>query len=128
MNLKLIRSAPIDRIGRLILSGLILAASVAIAADPQLHIDEVQAKKAAIEKPAPAYPMMARQLKISGDVHVEAIVAEDGTVEEVRIPSGNPVLTKAASDAVKKWRFKPFEANGKPSRAIVSLSFEFAAR
>ena len=53
---------------------------------------------------------------------------EDGTVEEVRIVTGNLVLTKSAVEAVKRWRFKPFEADGKPSKAFVSLSFEFGAR
>ena len=112
---------------RRVLCGL-LAAAFALAADPQLHLDEAQAKKAAIDKPAPPYPLTARQLKISGDVHLDAIVAADGTVEEVRIVTGNLVLTKPAAETVKKWRFKPFEVNGKPARAMISLSFEFGAR
>jgi protein TonB len=111
-----------------LISTLILPAFFAIAGDVQLDIEEVDAKKAAIDKPAPTYPIAARQLKISGDVHVEATVAADGSVEDVRVVSGNPVLTKPAADAVKRWRFKPFEVNGKPARAIVNLSFEFGTR
>jgi len=107
---------------------LTLTVCFAFAADPQLRIDEAQAKKAAIEKPAPAYPVTARQLKITGDVHLEAVVAADGSIEDVKILSGNAVLTKPAVEAVRKWRFKPFEADGKPTRALVSLSFEFGAR
>lgn len=116
------------RLIRKAVAGCILAVSLAAAADPQLRIAEPEAKKAAIEKPAPAYPLTARQLKITGDVHLEAIVAADGTVEDVRILTGNAVLTKPAVEAVRKWRFQPFEAAGKPARAIVSLSFEFGAR
>jgi len=124
VKLKRIRRMLIKRLYCGLLSGLFLVAFAA-AADPQLHIDEVQAKKAAIDKPAPPYPLTARQLKISGDVHLQAVVAADGTVEEVRILDGNLVLTKPAAETVKKWRFKPFEANGKFTRALVSLSFEF---
>lgn len=108
--------------------GLIVVAATILAADPKLRIEEAQAKKAAIDKPAPAYPVMARQLKIAGEVHLEAIVAEDGTVEDARVVSGNAMLTKPSAEAVKKWHFKPFEIDGKPARAIVALSFEFGAR
>lgn len=111
-----------------VLSGLLLAVALAAAADPELHVDEAQAKRAAIDKPAPLYPVTARQLKIAGEVRVEAVVATDGTVEDVRIVSGSPVLTKSSAEAVKKWRFRPFETNGKAVRAVVSLSFEFGAR
>ena len=117
-----------SRLGRRILSGLILSAGLAVAADPRLRIEEAQAKKAALEKPAPAYPLTARQLKLSGEVHLDAIVAADGTVEEARIVSGNPILTKPAVEAVRKWRFQPFTVDGTPSRALVALSFEFGAR
>ena len=122
-----IRNLSLNRLWRLSI-GLTLTVCFAFAADPQLRIDEAQAKKAAIEKPAPAYPVTARQLKITGDVHLEAVVAADGSIEDVKILSGNAVLTKPAVEAVRKWRFKPFEADGKPTRALVSLSFEFGAR
>jgi len=107
---------------------LLLAVSCVFAADPDLRVSEATAKKAAIEKPAPAYPIAARQLKVSGSVAVEAIVSESGSVEEVRTVSGNPILSKAVVEAVKKWRFQPFEAEGKKVKAIASLSFEFGAK
>jgi TonB family protein len=105
----------------------LLAASSAFAGS-ELRVTEAEGKKAAIEKPAPAYPMVARQLKIAGRVEVEAIVSTTGSVEDVNAISGNPILTKPAMEAVKKWRFKPFETDGKAVRASVSLSFEFGVR
>jgi periplasmic protein TonB len=110
------------------LLALLVAASAALAADPKLRIPEGEAKKAAIEKPGPVYPPVARQLKIAGRVVVEAIVSETGNVAEVRVVSGNAALTKTVTDAVKNWRFKPFLAEGKPAGAVVSLSFEFGSR
>ncbi len=93
-----------------------------------MQIDEAQGKKAAIEKPAPAYPAAARQLKITGEVHVEAVVDEAGAVADVNVISGNAVLTKPCVEAVKKWCFQPFKSNGQSAKASVSLHFEFGAR
>ncbi len=104
---------------------VLLVTAGCMFAAPSLHIPEAEAKKAAIEKPAPAYPMVARQLKLKGKVELEATVSEAGSVDDVKVVSGNPVLAKPAQDAVKKWRFKPFLADGQPAPAIVSLSFEF---
>ena len=73
----------------------------------------------------PEYPVIARQLKIEGAVELEAIVAENGVVEKVNIVSGNPVLTRPASDAVKKWKFAPFTSDGKPVKAAVPVSLSF---
>ena len=105
--------------------GLALSAGALTAADPGLRVSEAEAKKAAIEKPAPEYPLVARQLKVVGKVNLEVTVAENGTVAEVRILTGNAILTKPAVDAVKKWRFRPFQSEGKAVAAVAPLTFEF---
>ncbi len=104
---------------------LVVAAGTLFGADPTLKVEEADARKAATAKPAPEYPPAAQQLRISGRVELEAIVAEDGGVEEVRLLKGNPLLTKAGATALKKWRFTPFQEDGKAARALVSISFEF---
>lgn len=104
---------------------LLLTTKHISAADPNLRITESEAKKATIEKVAPVYPLTARQLKVTGRVVVEAVVSESGGVSEVRPLTGNPILTKPAMEAVKKWKFKPFQAEGHPAAAVVTLSFEF---
>ena len=101
------------------------AAGCILAGEPSLHDTEAEAKKAAIEKHAPEYPLVARQLKVVGKVNLEAMIAADGRVIEVRIVTGNPILTKPAVEALKKWRFRPFESGGQPVEAVASLSFEF---
>jgi periplasmic protein TonB len=105
--------------------GLLVGATGVSAADPSLRITEADAKKSAIEKCAPVYPPVARQLKVTGRVVLEAVVNETGAVDAVRPLTGNPILTKPAVDAVKKWKFKPFQADGKAVAALVTLSFEF---
>jgi len=73
----------------------------------------------------PDYPAIAKQLKIEGAVELEAVVSEGGAVEKVNIVSGNPVLTRPAADALKKWKFAPFTADGKTVKAVVPVSLNF---
>jgi TonB family protein len=76
-------------------------------------------------KVSPEYPPIARQLKIEGAVELEAVVSENGTVEKVNIVSGNPVLTRPAVDAVKKWKYAPFTSEGKTVKAAVPVTLSF---
>ena len=88
-------------------------------------VTRAEGLNAATTKVQPDYPQMARQLKIEGMVELEALVAESGAVEKVNIISGNPVLTRPAAEAVKKWKFAPFTADGKVVKALVPISMSF---
>ena len=68
---------------------------------------------------------MAKQMGVSGKVSVTAIVDTSGAVEKVEIVSGNVMLGKACVAAVEKWKFNPFEGDGKPARAAAHLEFSF---
>jgi len=61
----------------------------------------------------------------SADYALEAVVAENGTVEKVNIISGNPVLTRPASDALKHWKFTPVVVDGKPAKALAPININF---
>jgi protein TonB len=80
---------------------------------------------AAVQKPDPAYPPLARQLKLEGSVQLEALILENGAVDNVNIVSGNPVLTRAGVDALKHWKFTPFQSGGKPVKALAPITFDF---
>ena len=54
---------------------------------------------------APVYPELARRMHVSGLVRILATVAPDGTVTEVKTVNGNKLLSLAAQEAVKKWKF-----------------------
>lgn len=112
----------------LLILGLLLPPAWGFQDRPSLNVPEAEARRSAIDKPSPAYPLTARQLKITGRVQVEAVVDEQGAVTTVNIISGNAVLTRPTVDAVKRWRFKAFEAGGQKTKAVVSLTFEFDAR
>jgi periplasmic protein TonB len=95
------------------------------AQDLVVRISDSDAQKAAISKSSPDYPPMAKQMHVSGPVTVEAEVTPEGEVGKVQPVSGNALLSSAAVSAVKKWKFKPFTAEGKPAKALVRLSFNF---
>lgn len=89
-------------------------------------MDQAEGMRAAVTKPQPEYPAMARQMKISGEAEVDVLVDTDGSVEKVDIVKGNALLTNAAAAAARKWKFKPFQTDGKPSKAVVRLAFNFS--
>jgi protein TonB len=55
----------------------------------------------------PGYPLLARQMKVQGSVILQALIGKDGTIQDLRVVSGPPILASAAQDAVRQWHFKP---------------------
>ena len=78
-------------------------------------------------KVMPFYPLAAVPMRLSGTVVLEATVGQKGTVEDVKVISGPPLLTAAAVDAVRQWRYSPFLLNGKPVKMQKQVSISFQA-
>ena len=74
---------------------------------------------------APTYPPEAGRARIEGTVVLLAVIAKDGTVQDVRVESGLPVLAQAAIDAVKQWRYKPYLLNGEPIEVDSQITINF---
>ncbi|MEO8591870.1 MAG: energy transducer TonB [Candidatus Solibacter sp.] len=106
-----------------VMLGLVLG--IAAAEDTPKKVSKAEGLNAVTSKVPPEYPAMAKQLKIEGAVELEVLVSETGAVEKVNIVSGNPVLTRPASDAIRKWKFAPFSAEGKIVKALVPVSMTF---
>jgi protein TonB len=102
-----------------------LLGAVALAQDAPKKITRAEALGALASKVQPDYPPMAKQLKIQGAVELEAIVAETGEVTKVEIVSGNALLTNAAVQAVKHWKFKLFMEDGKAIRVTAPITIDF---
>jgi TonB family protein len=79
----------------------------------------------ATTKQLPVKPSMALQLKLSGEVQLDVTIDEAGSVERVDTLRGNPILAKAAQDAVRKWKFKPFQQDEKVVKVVSTLTFDF---
>jgi TonB family protein len=103
----------------------LFAALALFAQDGIKRVSLAEANAAVASKTPLEYPALGKQLKIEGKVELEVMVAENGAVEKVTVVSGNPVLTRPAVDAVKRWRFVPFADGGKPCKAIAPLSINF---
>lgn len=78
-----------------------------------------------IHRVAPVYPALARRANIEGTVVLQAVIAADGSVSDVKALSGHPMLTKAALDAVKQWRYKPYTINGEPVEVDTTITIRF---
>ncbi|HEU0123594.1 MAG TPA: energy transducer TonB [Bryobacteraceae bacterium] len=91
----------------------------------EMRVAQPDAIRAAIKKVQPDYNPIARQMRVQGDVEVEAHVSDSGEVTEVKVMSGNALLTAGVVKAVKDWRFQPFQENGKASQAVATLRFSF---
>lgn len=78
-----------------------------------------------IHRADPIYPSEALRQKIEGEVMLETFIAEDGTVKDVHAVSGPDLLRPAAVDAVKWWRFEPYEVNGHatPVHTLIEVDF-----
>jgi protein TonB len=79
-----------------------------------------------INKVQPAYPPLARQTRISGTVRLHAIISKDGSVQQLEVLSGHPLLVQAALDAVRQWRYRPTTLNGEPVEVDTTIDVIFS--
>jgi TonB family protein len=79
-----------------------------------------------VKKVQPLYPEDARQAGISGTVRLHVILAKDGTVKELELVSGHPLLAQAALDAVRQWTYQPTLLNGQPVEVDTTIDVIFA--
>jgi TonB family protein len=73
----------------------------------------------------PAYPRAAKADHVGGPVVVKAIISRSGAVEDVRVIEGDPKLRGAASEAIYKWRFRPYLLNGQPVKVATTITVDF---
>jgi protein TonB len=80
----------------------------------------------ALSQPAPIYPIIAKQARISGSVVVDAVLDEQGNVIEMKVLSGPPLLYGAALQALKDWKYEPTYLNDTPIsvQMIVTVTFQ----
>jgi protein TonB len=71
------------------------------------------------------YPPQARAVGQHGVVVLEALVGADGSVKDVKVVSGPPLLRQSALDAVRRWKYQPFKLNGKAIAAQTQVQVEF---
>ncbi len=78
-----------------------------------------------IRRVQPAYPHLATVTRTQGAVVLHAIISREGTIEQLQVLSGHPLLDQAALDAVKQWRFRPYILNGQPIEVETEITVNF---
>ncbi len=76
----------------------------------------------------PVYPPLARSARVSGVVRLDSIIGRDGEIRSLRVVSGHPLLSSAAVDAVRQWRYSPTLLNGEPVEVILQIEVNFLLR
>jgi protein TonB len=84
----------------------------------------VQASKL-INQPKPAYPPLAKAARVQGTVKFSATIGKDGTIQNLELVSGPPLLVQAAMTAVKQWTYQPTLLNGEPVDVITTIDVNF---
>jgi protein TonB len=73
----------------------------------------------------PVYPPLARQARIQGSVELRAIISKTGAIENLAVVSGHPMLVKAALEAVRQWRYRPYLLNHEPIEVETDITVNF---
>ena len=90
-----------------------------------VRVSEAEARKQLTTKVDPEYPPMAKQMRLSGRVQVDCFIDATGAVEKVQVMNGNALFTSAINNAMKRWKFRPIEANGQATKPVASFVFDF---
>jgi protein TonB len=81
-----------------------------------------------IQKMQPGYPALARTARIQGAVVLEAVISKQGTIENLKVLAGHPMLVHAAIEAVRQWRYRPYILNNEPVEVetLITVNFSLA--
>ncbi len=102
----------------------VLPAPPAVVAHPLRlsHMDEGNL----IRRVQPTYPALARSARIQGTVMLQAVISKQGTIENLIVLAGHPMLVPAAIDAVRQWHYRPYILNNEPVEVETQITVNFS--
>jgi periplasmic protein TonB len=89
------------------------------------HLPSSVAAGLLIYKVIPHYPALARQMHLEGNVVLSATISKSGTIVNLHVVSGSPMLQQAALDTVSTWRYRPYLLNGQPVDVETTINVNF---
>jgi TonB family protein len=98
------------------------------SADKAVDARKLPTKPKLLKAVKAVYPPEAKQAKIQGEVIVDIRIAKDGTVSDAKVVKSIPELDKAATDAVKQYKFRPTLLNGKPVDVLATITVRFSLK
>ena len=79
-----------------------------------------------LSDPKPSYPVLANLTRTQGNVVIQAVISKNGTVERLHVIKGHRLLRGAAKNAVRTWRYRPYEIDGVPVEVATIVSVDFS--
>lgn len=113
-----------------VIGGVLGGIPSAVAPPPQVTPVRIRVSSGVQEalllhKVEPIFPPIAKQARIQGTVRLEAIIARDGTIQNLRVIEGHPLLVQSALQAVQQWRYKPTLLNNEPVEVVTFVDVIF---
>ena len=78
-----------------------------------------------LNKVQPRYPAQALQMHTEGSVQLQATIGKDGSISNLKVLNGEAILARAALEAVKQWKYKPYYLNGDPVEIQTQITINF---
>jgi len=78
-----------------------------------------------VHRVQPTYPPLARAARIQGPVVLQAVISKSGTIENLQVLNGHPMLVRSALEAVRQWRYRPYFLNGEPVEVETQITVNF---
>jgi protein TonB len=78
-----------------------------------------------IKQVQPVYPPQAIEMRVQGSVQMQATISKEGKISDLKVVSGDPVLARAAVNAVRQWKYKPYYLNGDPTEVQTEIIVNF---
>lgn len=94
-------------------------------APQKLKVSQGVSQGLLIKSAPPVYPALARQMRLQGDVELLASIGQDGSITDVKQLSGDSVLSRAAVEAVKQWKYKPYYLGDQPVAIQTQITVKF---
>jgi periplasmic protein TonB len=112
-----------------VIGGIISNAPSAVpkVATPQrVRVSQGVTQGMVLHKVQPTYPALARTARVQGSVVLAAVIGKNGAIQNLHVISGHPLLTQAALDAVRQWRYRPYILNGEPVEVDTQVTVNFS--
>jgi periplasmic protein TonB len=116
---------PADSVARSIGDGLPVVIPAPPAVVKPLLVSHL-AEANLLHKVKPIYPPLARQARVQGAVELRAIISKTGTIENLVVVRGHPMLASAAVEAVRQWRYRPYLLNDQPVEVETEIMVNFS--
>jgi protein TonB len=102
-----------------------LASRSATNSQKRAHVPAEVMEKLLIHRVDPEYPAAARPGRLQGVIVLDVVVGPDGSVIQMRALNGPEVLSRAAMEALRWWKFQPYRVNGQPVDVETTVAVEF---